>query len=96
MSRPQYEISELEFLGQITSFELRLRGAALTPLALPYPFRTWIISSTWAERDKLEVRKFVVFWAVYARAILGSWHLQSLNKKTYGKIFISKIAYFPN
>ena len=24
--------------------------------------------------------KFFVFWAVYARAILGSWHMQSLNE----------------
>ena len=52
-SRPQYGIlgtgisrsnhmgpSELEFLGQIASFERRLRGAALTPLAMPYPFGT--------------------------------------------------------
>ena len=34
--------SELELLGQIASFERRLRGAAQTPRALPYPFRTWI------------------------------------------------------
>ena len=32
--------SELEFLGQIASFERRLRGVAPTPLALPYPSRT--------------------------------------------------------
>ena len=32
--------SELEFLGQIASFERRLRGAAPTPLALHYPFCT--------------------------------------------------------
>ena len=32
--------SELEFLGQIALLERRLRGAAPTPLALPYPFRT--------------------------------------------------------
>ena len=32
--------SELEFFGQTASFERRLRGAAPTPLALPYPFRT--------------------------------------------------------
>ena len=56
-----------------------LGGGAQTPLALPYPFRTWPGSGTWAERDKREVRNFV-FWAVYARAILGSWHKQSLNK----------------
>ena len=32
--------SELEVLGQIASFERRLRGAAPTPLILPYPCRT--------------------------------------------------------
>ena len=39
-SRPQYAILGTEILGQIASFERRLRGAAPTPLALPYPFRT--------------------------------------------------------
>ena len=33
--------SELELLGQFASFERRLRGATQTPLAVPYPFRTW-------------------------------------------------------
>ena len=55
-------------------------GGPQTPLALPYPFRTWPGSGTWAERDKREVQ-ILVFWAVYARAILGSWHKQSLNEK---------------
>ena len=32
--------SKLESIGQIASFERRLRGAAPTPLTLPYPFRT--------------------------------------------------------
>ena len=32
---------ELEFLGQIASFERRLLEAVLTPLTVPYPFRTW-------------------------------------------------------
>ena len=53
-SRPQYAILETGILGQIASFERRLRGAAQTPLALPYPFRTWPGSGTWAERDKRE------------------------------------------
>ena len=79
--RPQYGVSELEFLGQIALFERSLLGAAQTPLALPYPFRTWPRSSKWAERDKREVHRFFVFWAVYARAILGSWHMQGLNEK---------------
>ena len=36
----QYAILGTGTFGQIASFELRLRGAAPTPLALPYPFRT--------------------------------------------------------
>ena len=32
--------SELELLGQIASFERRLRGASPTPLAMRFPFRT--------------------------------------------------------
>ena len=35
----------------------------------------------WA-RQARSAQNFV-FWAVYARVILGSWHVQSLNKKTY-------------
>ena len=60
-SRPQYAILGTGILGQIASFERRLRGAAQTPLALPYPFRTWLGSGTCAERDKGKVRKFVYF-----------------------------------
>ena len=56
-SRLQYAILGTGILGQIASFEHRLRGAAQTPLALPYPFRTWPGSGTWAEGDK--VRKFL-------------------------------------
>ena len=48
-SRPQYAILGTGILGQIASFERRLRGAAQTPLALPYPFRIWPGSGTWAE-----------------------------------------------
>ena len=74
-SRPKYALRGTGILGQIASFERRLRGAAQTPLALPYPFRT----STWtrieAEGDKREGSFFFVFWAVYARAILGSWRM---------------------
>ena len=90
--RPQCAILGTGILGQIASFEHRLRGAAQMPLALPYPFRTWPGSGAWAERDKREVRKFLCFGR-YARAILGSWHMQSLNKKSSdGKTFISKLA----
>ena len=53
--------SELEFLGQIFSFERRLRGAAPTPLTLPYPFRTSRWTRMEAERDKWEVRKMLYF-----------------------------------
>ena len=53
--------SKLEFLGQIASFERRLRGAAQTPLALPYLFRAWTGSGMWAERDKREVLNFLYF-----------------------------------
>ena len=40
-SRPQYAILGTGIFGKKASFERRLRGAAQTPLALPYPFRTW-------------------------------------------------------
>ena len=80
-AQPQYAILGTGILDQTASFERGLRGAAQTPLALPYPFRTWPGSGTRAERDKREVRKFV-FWAVYARDILGSWHIQSLNEES--------------
>ena len=33
--------SNLEFLGQIASLECCFRGAAPTPLALPFAFPTW-------------------------------------------------------
>ena len=39
-SRPQYAILGTRIIGQIASFERRLRGAAPTPLALLYPIRT--------------------------------------------------------
>ena len=38
-SRPLYTVRGTGILGQIAWFERRLRGAAQTPLALPYPFR---------------------------------------------------------
>ena len=39
-SPPQYALRRTGILGQMASFERRLRGAPQTPLALPYPFRT--------------------------------------------------------
>ena len=53
--------AELEFSVKIASFERRLRGAAQTPVALPYPFRIWPGSGTWAERENRQVRKFLYF-----------------------------------
>ena len=53
--------SKLEFLGPIASFERRLRGAAPTPPAVPYPFRTWPGSGMGAEGDKREVAKMLCF-----------------------------------
>ena len=45
-SRPQCAILGTGILGQIASFERRLRGAAQTSLALPHPLRTWPRSGT--------------------------------------------------
>ena len=82
-----------ELLGQIVSFERRLRGAAQMPLALPYPLRTWPRSGTWAERDKREVRIFLYFGRYTPQLFL---QMQSLNERNYGKTLISKLASFPN
>ena len=56
-SRPKYAIRGTGILGQIASFEHRLRRAAPTPLALPCPFRTSTGTRTDAERDKRELAK---------------------------------------
>ena len=53
--------SELEFLGQIASFERRLRGAAPTPRALTFPFRTSTSMRVDAERDKRKARTIFAF-----------------------------------
>ena len=63
-SRPQYAILGTGILGQMALSERRLRGAAQTLLALPYPFRTWPGSGTWAERDKREVLIFFVLGGI--------------------------------
>ena len=47
-SRPQYAILGAGIIGQTASFERRLRGAAQTPLALPYMFCILPGSGTWA------------------------------------------------
>ena len=87
------DVSQLDFLGRIASFELRLRGAAQMALSLPYPFRTWPGSGTWAERNKREVHKFwVFFWAVYPRGL----HIHAeFEAKKHGKTLFSKLALFP-
>ena len=40
---------------------VRAPSSGKTPLTLPYPFRFWPGSGTWAERDKREVRKILYF-----------------------------------
>ena len=82
-SRPQYAILGTGILGQIASFERRLRGAAQKPLALPYPFRTWPGSGTWAERDKQEVRKILYFGRYTSELFLDLGMCRAWTKKTY-------------
>ena len=52
------------FLGQIASFERCLRGAAPTPLALPYPFRTRPGIRMGTEGENRKVVKILYFGAV--------------------------------
>ena len=78
--------SELEVIGQIASFERRLRGKAPTPLALPYPFCT----STWtwidAERDKREVRCcFFSYFGRYTR-LSYCWILAYICRASTNKL----------
>ena len=76
--------SELEFSVKSLRSSACLRGTAQTPLALPYPFRTWPGSGTWAERDKREVRKSLKFGRYVPELFLDlGIYMQSLNKKTY-------------
>ena len=87
-SRPQYAILGTGILGQIASFERRLRGAAQTPLALPYPFRTWPRSGTCAERDKRAVRKLLYFGRYTPELFLYLGIYAELERKNYmGKTF---------
>ena len=96
-SRPQYAILGAGILGQIASFERRLRGAAPTPLALPYPFRIWPGSGTWAERDKREVCKKMYFGRCTPELFLIlAYRLYAeleRKKRIYGKALISKVAH---
>ena len=82
-SRPQYAILGTGILGQIASFEHHLRGAAQTPLALPYPFRTWPGSGTWAERDNREVREILYFGRYTPELFLDLGICRARTKKTY-------------
>ena len=75
-SRPQYAILGTGNLGQIASFKRRLRGAAQTPLALPYLFRTWPGSGTWAERDKREVRNFLYLGGIRPSYVFARYTLE--------------------
>ena len=99
LSRPQYAIPGTGILGQIASFELRLRGAAQTPLALPYPFRICPGSRTWAERDKREVRKLLYFGRCTPELFLDRGiYVQSLNEKNIymGKRLFPSWHHFQN
>ena len=82
-SRPQYAILGTGILGQLASFEHRLRGAAQTSLALPYPFRTWPGSGTWAERDKREVSKILDFGWYTPELFLDLGMCRAWTKKAY-------------
>ena len=82
-SRPQHAILGTGILGQIASFKHCLRGAAQTPLALPYPFRTWPGSGTWAERDKREVRKILYFGRYTPELFLDLGICRAWRNKTY-------------
>ena len=94
--RPQYAILGTGILDQVASFERRLRGAAHTLLALPYPSRTWPGSGTWAEQDKREVRKFLYFGRYTPELFLDTAYVElSMEiKKHMRKHF--KLASFPN
>ena len=75
-SRSKYAIRRTTgTLGEIASFERRLRGADLAPIALPCPFHISTCTRADAERHNREVSFIFYIWAVYAREILGSWHM---------------------
>ena len=88
--------SNLEFLGQIAAFERRLRRAALTPLALPYPFCTSTRTQMGAERDKREVRKKMYLGGIRPSYswIIAYAELERINQRDN----ISKLAskFFPS
>ena len=95
-SRPQYAIRGTGILGQIASFERRLRGAAQTPLALPYPFRTWPGSGTWTERDKREKSvSFCILGGIRPCELFSDLgiYMQSLNEKImWENIYFLQVA----
>ena len=85
--------SELEF-SVISFVRAPSSGAAPTPLDLPYPFRT----STWTWTGPQRTRQaenafFHVFWAVFVRVVLGSWHIynEEIKGQHFQNGFISKL-----
>ena len=79
-------------LGQIGSFERRLRGAAApSPLALPYPFRTWPGTGVGAERDKQKVRK-KMYCERYSLVIIRIFMYGEVDKNKTWENIISKLA----
>ena len=89
---------KLEFLGQIASFNRRLRAAAQMPLALPCLFHTWSGSGVWAERDKRQVRKKCISGGIRPSSSWILAYAELERKKTWRDIYfqvgiISKVAF---
>ena len=76
----------LDFLGQIPSFERCLRGAAPTPLALPYPFRTWPSTSIGAGGDKREVTT-ILYHGRQSRVFVRFSTYAEVEQMTHGTTF---------
>ena len=88
LPRPQYGILEGGISRPIALFERRFRGAARTPLTLPYPFRTSTTSTRMeAERDNREVRKFLYFER-YSPVILRILMYGEVDKIKLGKTLL--------
>ena len=72
--------------------ETHPRGAAQTPLALPYPFRTWPGSGTLAEQDKREERKLLYIGRYRPELLLDLGIFRAGTKKHMGRTFIFKVC----
>ena len=81
---------DLELLSQIALFERRLWGAAPTPLALPYPFRTSPWTRMDAERDKREARK-ILHLERYSPVIFRILMHGEVDKILLGKTIFSRL-----